>query len=151
MPSASRPTITAIQLPELASAAVAAQAIDEKASAKVAMRDDVWRRRKWLRLACVRNQNWIAVADAAAMATKQAVTSASSGEMIASASTNGTNTSATAESTASILARTIQPGRAGEVATRSGASSPEIASHASPPASWPPAITSSGTSTTDRP
>jgi len=39
----------------------------------------------------------------------------------------------------------------GAVATRSGASSPEIASHASPPASWPAAITSTGTSTTSAP
>ena len=40
-----------------ASAAVAAQPIEQKASAKVASRDDVWRRRNWLRLACTRNQS----------------------------------------------------------------------------------------------
>lgn len=34
-----------------ASADVAAQPIEEKASAKVAMREDVWRRRNWLRFA----------------------------------------------------------------------------------------------------
>ena len=48
-----------------ASAALAAQPIEEKASAKVASRDEVWRRRNWLRLACTRNQSWIAVAQAA--------------------------------------------------------------------------------------
>ena len=52
-----------------ASAAVAAQPIEEKASAKVASRDEVWRRRNWLRRACTRNQSWIAVADTAAMMT----------------------------------------------------------------------------------
>jgi hypothetical protein len=36
---------SAVQLPEAANAVVAAQAIDENASAKVARRDDVWRRR----------------------------------------------------------------------------------------------------------
>ena len=41
--------------------------IDEKASAKVARREDVWRRRKWVRFACLRNQSWISVAEAAAM------------------------------------------------------------------------------------
>ena len=45
------------------SADVAAQPIEEKASAKVASREEVWRRRNWLRLACTRNQSWIAVAD----------------------------------------------------------------------------------------
>ena len=47
-----------------ATAAVAAQPIEENASAKVATRDETWRRRNWLRLAWVRNQSWIAVADA---------------------------------------------------------------------------------------
>jgi hypothetical protein len=51
-----------------ASAAVAAHPIDENALAKVASRDEVWRRRNWLRRACIRNHSWIAVADAAAMA-----------------------------------------------------------------------------------
>jgi len=40
-------------VPAAASPAVAAQVIDENASANVAMRDDVCRRRKWLRLAWV--------------------------------------------------------------------------------------------------
>ena len=48
---------------------VAAHPIEEKASANVASRDEVWRRRNWLRRACTRNQSWIAVADAAAMIT----------------------------------------------------------------------------------
>src|SRR5215470_15646981 len=55
-------------------AAVAAQPIEEKASAMVARREEVWRRRNWRRLACTRNQSWIAVADAAPMATPAAVT-----------------------------------------------------------------------------
>ncbi len=50
--------------------------------------------------------------------------------------------------TASTLARTMPPAGTGALATRSGASSPEIASHASPPASCPAAITRTGTSTT---
>src|SRR5207237_5919974 len=52
-----------------ASAAVAAHPIEEKASAKVASRDEVWRRRNWLRLACTRNQSWIDVAHVAPMMT----------------------------------------------------------------------------------
>jgi hypothetical protein len=50
-----------------ASAAVAAQPIEQKASAKVASRDEVWRRRNWLRLACTRNQSWIAAAETVAV------------------------------------------------------------------------------------
>jgi len=38
-----------------ASAAVAAHPIEQKASANVASREEVWRRRNWLRLACTRN------------------------------------------------------------------------------------------------
>ena len=45
---------SAAQLPAAASAEVAAQAIDENASANVAMREEVCRRRNWLRLAGVR-------------------------------------------------------------------------------------------------
>ena len=56
----------ASQVPAAARAPVAAQPIDDNASAKVAMRDEVWRRRKWLRLAWVRNQSWMAVAEAVA-------------------------------------------------------------------------------------
>src|SRR3954462_3857755 len=46
-------------------AARAAQPIEENASAKVASRDEVWRRRNWLRRACTRNQGWIAGAEGA--------------------------------------------------------------------------------------
>jgi hypothetical protein len=60
------PVTQASQVPAQANAAVAAQVIDENASANVAMRDEVCRRRKWLRFACARNQSWIWVADAAA-------------------------------------------------------------------------------------
>ena len=48
--------MTASHVPAAASAAVPAQAIEENASAKVAAREDVCRRRKWLRLAWVRNE-----------------------------------------------------------------------------------------------
>ena len=64
---------------------------------------------------------------------------------------NGANAIAMPPSTASTLARTMWLRGIGAVATRSGASSPEIASQASPPASWPAAITSTGTSTTSAP
>src|SRR5258708_24371550 len=47
------------------SADVAAHPIEEKASAKVASRDEVWRRRNWLPFARTRHQNWIAVAELA--------------------------------------------------------------------------------------
>src|SRR3954471_11114291 len=58
------------------SAALAAQPIEEKASAKVASREEVWRRRNWLRRACTRNQSWIAVAEAALTMTAPALISA---------------------------------------------------------------------------
>src|ERR1700738_4078148 len=86
-------------------AAVAAHPIEENASAKVASRDEVWRRRNWLRLACTRNQSWIAVADAAAMITPSAVIAACSGEANSSAATSGAKVTAIAISTTSILAR----------------------------------------------
>src|ERR1700759_4743227 len=60
-----RPLMTAASGTASASAAVAAHPIDEKASAKVVSREEVWRRRNALRLACTRNQSWIAVDDAA--------------------------------------------------------------------------------------
>ena len=69
MPPVIRPLTTRAIGIASASAAVAAHPIEEKASAKVASRDEVWRRRNWLRLACTRNQSWIAVAEAAAMMT----------------------------------------------------------------------------------
>src|SRR3982074_2217613 len=96
------PLITAAIGIETASAAVAAQPIEQKASANVASREEVWRRRNWLRLACTRNQSWIAVADAAAMITPSAVTAACSGEANTSAMTSGANITAIAISTPSI-------------------------------------------------
>ena len=53
--------------------------------------------------------------------------------------------------TASIFADMIRRAEIGAVATRSGASSPEIDSHANPPPSWPAAITTTGTSTMSAP
>ena len=80
MAAVSTPLMTAARGAASAIAAVAAQPIEEKASANVAMRDEVWRRRNWLRLACTRNQSWIAVADTVAMTTPGAVTAACGGE-----------------------------------------------------------------------
>src|SRR5712672_4617309 len=84
-----RPLIRAAAGIASASAAVAAHPIDENASAKVASRDEVWRRRNWLRRACTRNQSWIAVADAAATITPSAVTAACGGEAKAKARISG--------------------------------------------------------------
>src|SRR5262249_61528837 len=86
------------------SAAVAAQPIDEKASAKVASREEVWRRRNWLRLAWTRNQSWIAVAEAALITIAAAVTVACSGEAKARAATSGAKMTVIAISTTPILA-----------------------------------------------
>src|SRR5207248_6673818 len=88
-----------------ASAAVAAQPIEEKASAKVASRDEVWRRRNWLRRAWTRNQSWIAVAEAALMMIAAAVIAAWNSEAKTSAATSGLKMTAIAISTTSILAR----------------------------------------------
>src|SRR3954462_5674949 len=88
-----------------ASAAVAAQPMDEKASAKVAMREEVWRRRNWLRLACTRNQSWIAVADIVATVTPSAVSAACIGDAKASAASSGSKVAVIVISTTSILAR----------------------------------------------
>jgi hypothetical protein len=76
-----------------ATAAVAAQAIDENASAKVATREETWRRRNWLRLAWLRNQSWMAVAEEAAMTMPPPVTSACQGEASTSAARSGAKTS----------------------------------------------------------
>ena len=122
--------------------------MDEKASAKVAMRDDVCRRRNWLRLACMRKQIWMSVAAADAVSTPSAATSAANGASKASTTIIGAKTSAIMPITASILARKTRPGAIGALAMRSGASSPEIDSQARPPASWPAAITTTGISTT---
>src|SRR5215207_9996087 len=69
--------------------AVAAHPIEQNASANVATRDEVWRRRNWLRLACTRNQSWIAAAETVAMMTPSAVTIACVTEAKASAAISG--------------------------------------------------------------
>src|SRR5438477_7619614 len=105
-----------------ASVAVAAHPIDAKASANVARRDEVWRRRNWLRLACTRNQNCIAVADAAASKLATAVVAPSSGHASIKGAISGTNSMPTTIRTTSTLARiTLQTGK-GTVATNSEAS-----------------------------
>src|SRR5580693_6454282 len=91
-----------------ATAAVAAQPIDENASVKVAMREDIWRRRNWLRLAWLRNQSWIAVAAVVAMTMPPLATKACHGEASASTATSGANTTAMTPSTASTLARSTK-------------------------------------------
>src|SRR5262245_40599085 len=93
MMSPTVPGTSASGLPAAASAEVAAQAIEENASAMVAMREEVCRRRKWLRLAWARNQSWIVVAAAAAISTPRAAMNAGHVETRASASTNGANAS----------------------------------------------------------
>ena len=57
----------------------------------------------------------------------------------------------TAPITASTLARVTASGLTGAVITRSGASSPEMASQASAPPSWPPTVVSTMTTTTSAP
>src|SRR5688572_16859608 len=106
--------------------AVAAHPIEQNASANVAIRDEVWRRRNWLRLAWTRNHSWIAAADTVAMTTKMAVTAACTGEAKASAATKGAKMTPIAIITTSTLALITLPGGIGAVATRSAASSPEI-------------------------
>src|SRR6202166_1810926 len=144
MPAVIRPLMTAAIGIASASAAVPAHPIEEKASAKVASREDVWRRRNWLRRACTRNQSCIAVADAEAIATPSTVMAACGSEANANATISGANSTPIAINTTSILARVTCVDGSGAVVTRSAASSPEIVSHARPPASWPAAITTTG-------
>src|ERR1700754_4491746 len=119
MPAVISPVMMAAIGIASASAAGAAQPIDEKASAKVASRDEVWRRRNWLRRACTRNQSWIAVADAAATATPSAVTAACGGDAKSSATTSGAKIAPMAINTTSILARVTRDAGSGAVVTRS--------------------------------
>ena len=57
IPTVIKPLMTAAIGIDSASAPVAAHPIEQNASANVATRDEVWRRRNWLRLACTRNQS----------------------------------------------------------------------------------------------
>src|SRR6185295_5521716 len=100
-----RPQISAATGRVSASTAVAAHPIEQKASAKVASRDEVWRRRNWLRLAWTRNQSWIAAAETVATMTPSAVIAACVIEAKASAAISGANTAAITISTTSTLAR----------------------------------------------
>src|SRR6267154_1501008 len=81
---------------------------------------------------------------AAAMMTPEAVTAAWNGEAKISATISGAKIAPIAINTTSILARVTREGGSGAVATRSAASSPDMVSHARPPASWPAAITITG-------
>src|SRR6188768_3669467 len=128
MPAVIAPLITAAIGIVTASAAVAAQPIEQNASANVASRDEVWRRRNWLRLAWTRNQSWMAAAEMVATMTPSAVTAACVIEAKASAAISGANTAAITISTTSTLARVTRDGGSGAVATRSAASSPDIVS-----------------------
>src|SRR6185312_44302 len=128
--SASTAGAIASQMLAVATAAVAAHPIEENASVKVASRDDTCRRRNWLRLAWLRNQNCTAVEAAAAIAIPAVAIRACHGDATAIAATKGAKMRMTAPSTASILALRMKCRGTGAVATRSGASSPEIASHA---------------------
>src|SRR5580692_12104022 len=81
------------------------QVIDENASANVAMRDETWRRRNKLRFTCLRNQNWIRVADPAAIAMPMTTTRANIGSTSASRRAIGANTRPITPATASALDR----------------------------------------------
>src|ERR1700731_2528882 len=87
--SAKSPSMRASQMLAGANAPAPAQLNDDSASAKVAISEEVWRRRNWLRFAWARNQNWIAVADAAAPATPSTVMRAEMGARTKSATTKG--------------------------------------------------------------
>src|SRR5437667_7495970 len=87
----------------------------------------------------------MAVAEIVAIAAPNAATGTAAGEENAISRISGANTTATTMRTTSILARITRDGTSGAVAIRSGASSPEIESQAIPPASWPAAITITGT------
>src|ERR1700682_5297167 len=104
MPAVIRPLTTAAKGKASASAAVAAHPSEEKASENVASRDEVWRRRNWLRLACTRNQSWIAAADVVAMMTPSAVIAACVTEAKASAAISGAKMMPITIKTTSILA-----------------------------------------------
>src|SRR5262249_19756487 len=95
---------SAVQLPEAANAVVAAQAIDENASAKVARRDEVCRRRNWLRRACTRKQSWISVAAAGAVNMPRPQTNPAKTAWSTNTATIGANISAITPMTASTLA-----------------------------------------------
>src|SRR5207302_11207196 len=125
MPAVISPVTGATSGTASVSTAVAAHPIEEKASANVARRDEVWRRRNWLRRACTRNQSWIAVAEVAASVTQIAVTAACTAEANISAMTNGAKMAPMAITTTSILARIMRETDIGAVAIRSAASSPE--------------------------
>lgn len=99
---------SAAQVPADASAVVAAQAIEENASANVARRDDVCRRRNWLRLACTRKQSWITVAAAAADNIPKAQTIPANTASSVSMATIGANITATMPMTASTLAQSTR-------------------------------------------
>src|SRR5438874_4808009 len=113
MPAVINPVTGATSGTASVSTAVAAHPIEEKASANVASRDEVWRRRNWLRRACTRNQSWIAVAEAAAIRMPSAVTAACSSEANSSANISGANMTVIAISTTSILVRIIRDGESG--------------------------------------
>lgn len=125
----------AAQDAEAANAVVAAQAIEENASANVARRDDVCLRRNWLR------RDTEAKLDRSRRRSRrqnpESANNAAKTASSVSTATIGANTNAIMPITASTLAQRIRREVIGAVATRSGASSPEIDSRASRPASPP--------------
>src|SRR6202047_1684515 len=123
--SAKSPSMRASQVLAGANAPAPAQLNDDSASAKVAISEEVWRRRNWLRFAWARNQNWIAVAVAAATATPRTAMRAEMGARTRSATTKGPKMIAITPMTASVLARIARAVVTGAEAMRSGASSPE--------------------------
>src|SRR5262249_40024118 len=86
------------------------------------------------------------VADMAEMTMPTTAIAASRGDASPITATKGLNTISTLRITASVLARMTKLGGMGAVATRSGASPPEIADQARAPGRGPAAHTSTGTS-----
>ena len=138
-PKATAAVPSAAQDAEAANAVVAAQAIEENASANVARRDDVCLRRNWLR------RDTEAKLDRSRRRSRrqnpESANNAAKTASSVSTATIGANTNAIMPITASTLAQRIRREVIGAVATSSGASSPEIDSLASLPASWPAAWT----------
>src|SRR5262245_12473975 len=108
MPRAIAAVPSAAQVWAATSAVVAAQAIEENASANVARRDEVCLRRNWLRRACTRKQSWLTVAAAAAVNMPRPQTMPAKTVSTVKTATIGAKTSAIIPMTASTLANRMR-------------------------------------------
>lgn len=109
--------------------------MEERASTTVEARDEVCRRRKLLRFVCTLKHNWIVVTSTTEGAMLTTAIRPAVGDSIMVSMTSGDTVTAIPMSTASIIVPITLAGWIGAVATSSGASSPDIASHAKPAAS----------------